>query len=90
MILWYCDGYIYYACCIFIISVTSAVTSLIETSKNLRKIREMAYYSCPVNVMRSGDETILTKTDSTTLVPGDVIEIPENCSMPCDLILLTG
>jgi len=23
-------------------------------------------------------------------VPGDVIEIPEMCSMPCDLILLTG
>lgn len=28
--------------------------------------------------------------DSPVLVPGDVIEIPENCSMPCDLLLLTG
>lgn len=24
------------------------------------------------------------------MVPGDVVEIPENCSIPCDLILLTG
>jgi magnesium-transporting ATPase (P-type) len=50
----------------------------------------MAYYSCPVNVMRSGDEKLLQKMESTELVPGDVIEIPEGSSMPCDLILLTG
>ncbi len=60
MILWYCDGYVYYASCIFIISVTSAVTSLTEMYRNLANIRHMAYYSCPVNVMRSGDEHTLT------------------------------
>lgn len=76
MILWYFDGYVYYAACILIISVSSAVTSLIETYTNLKKIREMAYYSCPVNVLRSEDSSVLTKTESTQLVPGDVIEIP--------------
>ena len=50
----------------------------------------MAYYSCPVNVMRSADENELASTDSTTLVPGDVIEIPQGSVMPCDLVLLTG
>jgi cation-transporting ATPase 13A3/4/5 len=40
--------------------------------------------------MRSGDENVLTPIDSSDLVPGDVIEIPENTAMPCDLILLTG
>ena len=50
----------------------------------------MAHYSCDVNVMRNGDENQLTQLKSENLVPGDVIEIPENCSMPCDLILLTG
>ena len=65
MVLWYCDGYVYYATCIFIISVTSAVTSLIETYKNLKKIREMAYFSCLVNVMRSGQEQNLLRTEST-------------------------
>ena len=50
----------------------------------------MAQYSCPVNTMRSGDEKNLTPMESTELVPGDVIEVPENISMPCDLVLLSG
>ena len=53
-------------------------------------IKRLAYYSCPVNVMRSKDERDLTPMDSIDLVPGDVIEIPENSCLPCDLCLLTG
>jgi cation-transporting ATPase 13A3/4/5 len=90
MALWYWDGYRYYATCILIISVTSATTSLVDTLRNLKNIKKMAHYSCPVNAMRSGDENKLTPVDSSVLVPGDVIEIPEGYSMPCDLILLTG
>lgn len=90
MALWYWDGYRAYASCILILSVLSATTSLIETRKNLKSIREMAMYSCPVNVMREGDENNLKTIDSSELVPGDVIEIPEMTSMPCDLALLTG
>jgi cation-transporting ATPase 13A2 len=90
MVLWFWDGYQYYAACILIISVTSAVTSLVDTLTNLKNIREMANYSCKVQAMRSGNENNLSEYDSPVLVPGDVIEIPENCSMPCDLILLTG
>jgi len=76
MILWFWDGYRYYAACILIISVASAITSLFETRANLNNIREMANYSCPVNVMRKSDENQLEEVDSSTLVPGDVIEIP--------------
>lgn len=90
MALWYWDGYVYYATCILVISVASATTSLIETLSNLKNIRKMANYSCDVNVMRSGDENMLATINSSNLVPGDVIEIPENTAMPCDLILLTG
>lgn len=61
-----------------------------ETLRNLRSIRKMAHYSCPVNVMRSGIEDELTMISSEELVPGDVIEVPEMTNMPCDLILLTG
>ena len=88
--LWFADDYEYYACCIMAISVISAVASLVETLTNLRKVRSMAHYSCAVKVMRSGDESKLTEMQSENLVPGDVVEIPESCSMPCDLILLTG
>lgn len=90
MILWFNDGYVYYAGCILVISVMSIVTSLVETMRNLTNIRTMATYSCPVKVMRTGNEEVLLDVDSSVLVPGDVIEIPENCNMPCDLILLTG
>ena len=90
MCLWFADGYQYYAACILIISVMSAVTSLYETRRNLKSIKKMAYYSCPVNVMKTEDEKNLTQIDSVELVPGDVIEIPENDSLPCDLCLLTG
>jgi cation-transporting ATPase 13A3/4/5 len=50
----------------------------------------MAFYSCDINVMRNGTEHSLEKVQSTQLVPGDVIEIPENTSIPCDICLLTG
>jgi P-type E1-E2 ATPase len=41
--------------------------------------------------MRSGgDEGNLLEIDSSSLVPGDVVEIPENTAMPCDFVLLTG
>lgn len=59
MALWYWDGYRYYATCILIISVVSAVTSLVETRSNLLNIRKMANYTCDVKVMRTGDENSL-------------------------------
>ena len=90
MALWYWDGYEAYASCILLISVSSAVASLVETVTNLRSIKKMAHYTCQVRVMRNCNENELTEMPSDNLVPGDVIEIPENCSMPCDLILLTG
>lgn len=90
MCLWFWDGYRYYASCILIISVISITASLVQTTKNMKNVRAMADYSCSVKVMRNGDESILVELNSKELVPGDVIEIPENCTMPCDVVLLTG
>lgn len=28
--------------------------------------------------------------DSNNLVPGDIVQIPEMCTLPCDLTLMTG
>jgi cation-transporting ATPase 13A2 len=55
MALWFADGYQSYATCILLLSVMSAVTSLIETRSNLKSVKKMAYYSCKVNVMRNGN-----------------------------------
>lgn len=32
----------------------------------------------------------LRKVDSSELVPGDVIKVPESLVLPCDLVLMTG
>lgn len=54
----------------------------------MTKLKEMAYYSCAVKVLRNGHE--FQAAMSSDLVPGDVIEIPDNCVMPCDIVLLSG
>lgn len=40
--------------------------------------------------MRERNEENLKNIDSSELVPGDVIEIPEQTFIPCDLALLSG
>jgi len=84
------DGYRLYASCIAVIAVLSCAQQLRDTISNLKNIKKMAYYNCRVKVMREGDETKLTEINSVDLVPGDIIEIPETCSTPCDIALLSG
>lgn len=51
----------------------------------------MASYECDVEVKRLRMTQIQNQEISSgKLVPGDVIVVPENCMMPCDLLLLTG
>jgi len=82
------NEYYYYAWCIIVISTISVIVSLYETITNNEDIRKMARYSCGVELMES--RTSSRMIDSKDLVPGDVIVVPENASLPCDLILLTG
>lgn len=88
VILWFWDYYYYYAGCILIISTASVVASLVETISNHNSIREMARYQCRVKLVGAGQS--LHEVDSTELVPGDVIQVPEGLNLPCDLVLLTG
>jgi len=83
------DEYYYYAACIFIISVTSVTSTLIETRATMRRMREMARYICQVRVLRNG---FWRTVPSTQLVPGDIYEIsdPHLSIFPCDALLLTG
>lgn len=88
VILWTWDNYYYYASSILIISVGTVVLSLYETIKNHNEISRMARYRCPVKLMEENSSRRCV--DSTDLVPGDVIEVPEGMNLPCDLVLLTG
>ena len=82
------DNYYYYASCILFISTGSALLSLYETIHNHNEIRRMARYQCPVRLMQPNNSS--KEINSTELVPGDVIIVPEAAILPCDLILLTG
>jgi len=86
--LWMWDCYYMYASCILVISTGSVLLSLYETIKNHNDIREMARYNCRVHLMMPGDKT--REVESTNLVPGDVIVVPQNMNLPCDMVLLSG
>ena len=88
VVLWMWDLYYYYASCILVISTGSVLLSLCETISNHNQIRRMARYQCQVRLMQPNNTS--REINSTELVPGDVVVVPEGSSLPCDVILLTG
>lgn len=89
LFLWSVDEYYYYAVCIFIISVVSITTTLIETKATMRRLKEISRFECDIRVLRSGFWRYVHSSD---LVPGDVYEItdPNLTQLPCDSLLLSG
>ena len=89
IILWSLDQYYYYAVCIFMISVVSITTTLVETKATMKRLREISRFECDVRVLRSG---FWRNVDSSELVPGDVYEVtdPHLGQFPCDSLLLSG
>jgi magnesium-transporting ATPase (P-type) len=74
MALWFWDGYRMNTTCILVISTGSIVLSLREQITNNERVRKMAKYSCPVDLMQS--DSSFKKVQSDILLPGDVIRIP--------------
>ncbi|KAH9830068.1 putative cation-transporting ATPase [Teratosphaeria destructans] len=89
LILWSLDTYYYYAACIFVISVVSITTTLIETKATMQRLREISRFECDIRVLRGG---FWRSIDSSELVPGDVYEVtdPNLGQFPCDSLLLSG
>ncbi|KAF2275170.1 uncharacterized protein EI97DRAFT_79087 [Westerdykella ornata] len=89
LILWSLDEYYYYAACIFVISVVSITTTLIETKATMKRLREVSRFECDVRVLRNG---FWRPIKSGELVPGDVYEVtdPSLTQLPCDSLLLSG
>ena len=100
------NDYKIYAGLIIVSSVISIATTIIESVRNMNKLKEISHFESKVNVFRGIqgmlqknvaaidiDEAIMKKkqtVNSNEVVPGDIIEVPENDIMPCDLILLNG
>ncbi|KAL2809495.1 hypothetical protein BJX63DRAFT_423820 [Aspergillus granulosus] len=89
LVLWSLDEYYYYAACIFIISVVSIGTTVVETNATMSRLKEMSHFECDIRVLRNGFWRSVT---SQELVPGDVFEFsdPSLIQVPCDCILLSG
>lgn len=87
--IWYEGGQGVYSAAIIILTSYGIWSNLSETLKSYRHLKEMAYFSCPVNILRSGQW--LMGVSSESLVPGDIFEI--DCDMdilPCDALLISG
>ena len=81
-----------YAFTILTVSTLSVAAEIIENMRNSAKIREMARYTCPITVRlpdKDGNSTLI-EVDSSELLPGDVVVVPESKCLPCDIVLLTG
>ncbi|KYQ96690.1 P-type ATPase [Tieghemostelium lacteum] len=87
IILWITEQYYYYCMAIFFIASASAVFSLREIRGNLIKLRDIAKFSCQINVLRQGR---FQQVSSDTLVPGDIVELTKSTTLPCDFCLLSG
>ncbi|KAG8214021.1 hypothetical protein J3R82DRAFT_10776 [Butyriboletus roseoflavus] len=89
IILWSLDDYIYYAFCIALISTLSVVTTLVDTKKTIKRMREMSRFLCEVVVYADGKWTV---TNSSELVPGDIVNLSELRAplFPADMFLLSG
>lgn len=89
LILWSADQYYYYAACIFIISIISITSTLVETKATMKRLREISRFECEIRVLRGG---FWRYVESGDLVPGDVYEVtdPNLGLFPCDSLLLSG
>lgn len=89
ILLWSLDSYYIYASCILAISIVSTTISLIETKRNMKRLRDLSHFSCQVHVLRDQQWQCLS---SQELVPGDIFEInmADFSIFPCDALLLSG
>lgn len=89
LVLWSMDSYYYYAVAIFIMSVVSIATTLIETRSTMKRLREISRFECDVRVLRDGFWSYI---GSGQLVPGDIYEVtdPNLAQFPSDSLLLSG
>lgn len=89
LLLWSLDEYYYYACAIFLISVFSITSTVVETRSTMNRLREISRFECDVRVLRNG---FWRQSVSSDLVPGDVYEVsdPSLSQLPCDSLLLAG
>lgn len=65
----------------------SALVKVIVRLRSEKRIKQMAEYTDKVNIYRNGQWENMSTAD---LLPGDVFEVAEGKTTPCDGVILTG
>ncbi|KAM8702813.1 hypothetical protein ACLKA7_005162 [Drosophila subpalustris] len=89
VVLWFTYDYYYYACVILLMSIFGISMSIIQTKKNQDVLHQTVLNTGNALVVNA--KGVSTELPTSTLVPGDIIEIPSSgCTMHCDAVLLSG
>ncbi|KAF7728451.1 hypothetical protein EC973_006131 [Apophysomyces ossiformis] len=67
--------------------VVGITTTLIETKQTMKRMREMSRFECSVRVFRNGSWRAISSVD---LVIGDLLDIANLHTFPCDAMLVSG
>ncbi|KAM3128083.1 hypothetical protein pb186bvf_019784, partial [Paramecium bursaria] len=99
------EEYYSYAAVIFITSAISIIVTLREAKQNFQKLRKMTEIVTVEHVFRGNNPIVIEKEEviiqksiyenkqqiiSKQIVPGDLIEVKDGWTVPCDCILLNG
>lgn len=85
--MWCTEAYYGYSVFIFVTAVGTALVNFLDVRRNLRDIRRLSLYRCPVTVVRDGKPQVI---DSSALVPGDIMHVERGMKLPCDAVLVGG
>lgn len=86
---WYYDEYYDFSNALVFITVISILYATVDTKLSHNRIVRLGAYTTEVELLKKADGT-KEKVNSGILVPGDVIVVPSDKVLPCDLILLSG
>ena len=81
------ENFYSYAFVIALITFTSIFLEVTSSLNNYQELKDVASYKCLIVVVRENKEQIIS---SDELVPGDLVIIPQNCTLPCDIVLMSG
>ena len=93
IIFWINYDYSTYSIILFLTSLFTIFFSIYETKLNISEINKISIFNCEIIINRIiNGKKIQIFSNSETLVPGDIIEIPDEVDfiMPCDILLVSG
>lgn len=99
-VIWLLEYYQIYACVVLSFTVFSVLLNISSETKNVKRLRNMSLFKQEVTVYRNVEGCFKETYEelrpyqqimpSEGLLPGDLVQIPENYIMPADMVLLNG